>query len=96
MAPRLPPQSRETAETLALRGIGWIAGDDDMIARFLSLTGIDPSELRHRLGDPAVLAGVLDFLLGDEATLIAFCHDQEIPPEVPGLARRYLPGAPLE
>jgi hypothetical protein len=96
MAPKLPTQSRETAETLALQALGWIAADDDQLGRFLALTGIAPADLRHRLNDPTALAGVLDFLMGDEATLLAFCQDQEIAPEIIGLARRHLPGAPLE
>jgi hypothetical protein len=45
--------------------------DDARAARLLALTGLTPDDLRGRLGDPAVLGAVLDFLAGHEADLVA-------------------------
>ena len=56
---------------LALQALGWVLGDAPRAERFLSLTGLTPEELRGGLGDPAVLAAVLEFLCGHEADLIA-------------------------
>jgi hypothetical protein len=87
-----PAPTRETAETLALQALGWLAADDGRLARFLNLTGIDPQHLRQRLSDPATLAGILDFLLADEPMLLDFCAGEGIDPQVLATARRLLPG----
>ena len=42
------------------------------------------------------IRGVLDFLLGDEAQLLAFCTETEIAPELPARLRMALPGGTTE
>lgn len=79
---------KEAAETLAIEALGFIAGEPDPLARFLATSGIGPATLRRAAADPAFLAGVLDFLLGDEALLVAFAGRAGIPPERIGEARR--------
>ncbi|CAN5294106.1 DUF3572 domain-containing protein [soil metagenome] len=61
-------------QTLALRAIGWIVADPGRVERFLTLTGLDPDQLRAGLGDPAVLAAALDYLMSYEPDLLA-CAD---------------------
>ena len=46
-------------------------GDGPRADRLLALTGLTPDDLRERLGDPALLAAVLDFLCGHEPDLLA-------------------------
>ena len=79
-------------ETLALQALAFIAGDDDRLTRFLSLTGIEPTALRGMARDPAGLGAVLDYLLGWEPLLLEFAEAQELPPESIAAARRKLPG----
>lgn len=71
-------RDRETinhdAETLALQALVWILADDRRAERLLALTGLDGDAMRARLGDPALLAAVLDFLAQHEPDLIA-CAD---------------------
>ena len=55
-------------------------GDAPRAERFLSLTGLTPEELRAGLGDPAVLAAVLEFLCGHEADLIAAADALSVAP----------------
>ncbi len=68
--------SREPADpqAIALAVLGWVLTDEDRADRFLALTGIAPEELRARLGEPQVLAEVIDFVLHHEPDLIA-CAD---------------------
>ena len=61
----------DRAAALALSALGWTLGDGERAERLLSLTGLDPQDLRTRLGDPAVLAAILRFLEGHEPDLIA-------------------------
>ena len=46
----------------------------------------------HTLAGPEILGGVLDFILMDEQRLINFCETVRLRPEMPGIARRLLPG----
>ena len=44
-------------------------------------------------GEPELLAGVLDHVLGDESLLFLFCEAAGLDPAAPRAARRGLPGA---
>ena len=58
-------------EALTLSALGWLLGDAPRAERFLALTGLSPDELRSGLGDPALLAAVLEFLCAHEPDLLA-------------------------
>lgn len=86
---------RETAEVLALGALGWIVADEDLSGAFLAASGAAPDEIRARAADPEFLGFVLDFLLADEAALLAFCEARGENPETPMRARAVLPGGDL-
>ncbi len=83
-------------ETLALLSLAHIAGDEGLFARFFALSGLDQASLKARAGEPAVLGGVLDFVLGDERLVLSLAETFDVPPEAFARARRKLPGAVLE
>jgi Protein of unknown function (DUF3572) len=83
---------QETAEILALQGLGWLAGQEDLVNAFLGASGLSEQDLRMAAAQPETLAAVLDFLLEDETRLLAFCADCAIAPEKPLHARAFLPG----
>ena len=87
--------ARDAAETTGLEALGWIAGHPELAGRFLNAAGASPDEMRARAGDPEFLGFVLDFLLSDEATLLAFVQDAGLPPDRPLRARAALPGGEL-
>lgn len=80
------------ASDLALRALAFLAQDEERVERFLALTGLDPGEIRARLGERGFQLAVLDHLAGDEALLVAFAEAESIPPEMVGRARRALGG----
>ena len=80
----------ERAEILALEGLGWLAGRPEDMQRFLNLSGMDVAELRDGAGTPGVSLAVIDFLMGDEALLIAFCRDNQFDPRKMQAARHAL------
>ena len=86
------PPTRESAETLALQALGWLAANDDLLPVFLGSTGASEDDLRARTGDPAFLGAVLDFLMMDDAWVMAFCDDHALPYERIMSARAALPG----
>lgn len=84
--------SQESAETLALTALAWLVGNDDLLPVFLGASGASEGDLRARAGDPAFLAAVLDFLLMDDAWVIAFCDATGQAYDAPQQARMALPG----
>ncbi len=80
------------AEVVALRALGWIAGEEDRLGAFLAATGTSPADVRARAQDPDFLAAVLDFLLQDETSVIGFCDAEGLSYDTPGQARAGLPG----
>lgn len=84
--------AREEAETIGIRALAFVAGDPDLLPRFLSLTGIEASRIREAARQPGFLAGVLDFILAHEPTVLAFAAESGLEPAVIAAARRALPG----
>jgi hypothetical protein len=91
--PWRPRKIEYDPETLALRALAHIVGDEVLLPRFFALSGLDPASLRARAAEAAVLGGVLDFVLGDERLVTSLAEDFGIPPESFARARRKLPGA---
>jgi hypothetical protein len=83
---------REAAETLALRALGWLAGNEDLLPVFLGSTGASLEDLRMRAAEPEFLGSVLDFLLMDDAWVMGFSQAESVPPETLLAARQALPG----
>lgn len=80
MREKRPYLDREAAERLAISALAFLVENPEALGRFLALTGIGPTDVRRAAVDPGFLEGVIDFLLGDEALLIAFAEDAGIPP----------------
>ncbi|EEW25665.1 DUF3572 domain-containing protein [Rhodobacter ferrooxidans] len=83
---------QETAETLALQALSWIAGHEEVLPLFLNASGAASDDLRRGATDPAFLAAVLDFLLMDDAWVVAFCDACSLRYDAPMQARAALPG----
>lgn len=83
---------RDRAEGVAVQALGWIAGREEALGAFLGAAGCAPEDLRIRAAEPEFLGFVLDFLLQDEAALMEFCDDAQLPYEAPMQARAALPG----
>lgn len=82
----------DQAELIAIQALGHIASEEDLLYAFVDISGLSPDDLRSRAGEPEILGGVLDFILMDEHRLITFCETVRLHPEMPGIARKLLPG----
>ncbi len=82
----------ETAVATALQALSYLLADETGLSRFQALTGIDETAIREGLNDPAFLAGVLDYYLGNEAELLEMCATTGMAPEAPAKARYALAG----
>lgn len=96
MPPKPPPLGREAAETLALHAVAVIVADEDLLPRFLAVTGSGADDLRRRIADPDFLGAVLDFVLEDDATVQRIADSAGIGPEGLLAARLRLPGGPVD
>ncbi len=90
MATRTQKPTAETATTLALTALAFLAEDGPRLGRFLALTGIEPDQLRAAADAPETLLAVLDYLLGDESLLLVFTASIGIAPETVFPARTAL------
>jgi hypothetical protein len=84
--------SKDGAEQLAIKAIVWLAGNDDLLPVFMGSTGADEGSFREGLGVPEFQASVLDFIMMDDAWVIAFCDSEGIPYDRLMQARAALPG----
>jgi len=92
MAEMKTPQTRENAEILALESLGWLAGQEQGLRRFLDQSGMDEHGLKQAAGRPETGLAVLDFLLANEDLLLDFCASAAIEPKALHLARHQLDG----
>ena len=77
---------------IAINALQYLAGDEQQLERFLALTGCHPSQLRENARSPGFLAGVLEFFMGNEPTLLAFCAHYSIDPQDIAGAHQWLEG----
>lgn len=84
--------NREEAEELAIAALLFIANDVELMPRFLNLTGITALEIREAARSSGFLAGVLQFILAHEPTLLAFSDASVYPPQAISQAQQLLPG----
>ncbi len=80
----------DRAESIGVSALLFLASDSERLMRFLTLTGVDPAQLRIELREPHMLAAVLDYMLQDESLLLVFCASEGIPPEQIAPAKRSL------
>jgi hypothetical protein len=93
---KLKANPRETAETLAIQGLGYIGSDPERLGRFLTLTGLGPQSLRAAAQETSFLAGLLDHIAGDQDLLKGFCAEAAVAPADVDRARRTLGGGDWE
>lgn len=82
---------REAAEAIAIEALQFIAADPPLLARFLALTGIEAHQVRRAAAEPGFLAGVMQFILAHEPTLVSFCEATGTAPASLAKALRALP-----
>ncbi len=88
--------SPDSARSMAVAALSFLAADQERLERFLSVTGLGPHNLRGAAADPGFYGSVLDHLLADEPLLLAFAAEAGLKPEDVARAHQTLsgPGAP--
>jgi hypothetical protein len=91
-------QSRiwDDANSLAINALAFLAADVERLGRFLGATGLGPDNLRSAAQQPGFLAGVLSFIMEDEALTLAFAANAGVEPGRVAAARRTLDASPAD
>jgi hypothetical protein len=82
----------DLATSLAQGALIWLADHAEELSHFMAATGVGAGELRARSADPEFLGFVLDFLLGDDARVLAVAEAEGVEPLALARARAALPG----
>lgn len=83
---------QESAEILALKGLAWLVGNEELLPVFLGSTGLGEDDLRRRASAPEVLVAVLDFLTMNDDWVNEFAQNASIDPYDVLRARQSMPG----
>jgi uncharacterized protein DUF3572 len=85
-------EAQHAAGELAIAALAFIAREPERLGHFLAATGIGPESVRAAAREPGFLAGVLDYVAGDETLLLGFAEQSGIDPDDVGQAREALAG----
>lgn len=83
---------RERAMAVGEQALVWLAGEPEALGAFLGASGLAPRDIRARARDPEFLGFVLDFVLGADASVLAFAAATGLAPDEPARARAVLGG----
>ncbi len=77
---------------IGLKAVAWLASNDELLPVFMGSTGATEDNFRAGLEDPDFQGSVLDFLMMDDAWVVAFCDENGLAYDQLMMARHALPG----
>jgi hypothetical protein len=83
-------KTQEVAEIVAVQALSFLAGNPELLGKFLAESGIGPETLRSAAADPGFLIHVLDFVVRDDETVKAFAKSVQLHPTNVMAAREVL------
>lgn len=84
--------TQETAEIIGLKALTWLAGHDELRPIFMGATGAGEDDMRQGAGNAEFLGSVLDFIMQDDAWVVACCDAHGLEYAALMQARQSLPG----
>ena len=85
----------DRAGEIALKAMAWLVGNEELLPVFLGSTGAEIVDLRTQASEPSMQLSVLDFLMMDDAWVVACCDHLGLPYEALFDARQSLPGGAM-
>ena len=83
---------QDQAETIGLQALAWLAAEDELFGTFLGASGAGAADVAEAAGKPEFLGAVLDFVMMEDAWVMAFCDANGLAYTQPMAARAVLPG----
>lgn len=84
--------NREVAETLALKALAWLVGNDELLPVFLGATGASVDDLKSQAAMAGFQVSVLEFLTMNDDWVVEFCDTVGQGYEDPMIAAQVLAG----
>jgi len=85
----------DQAGEIALNAMAWLVANEELLPVFLGSTGAEIADLHAQASEPSMQLSVLDFLMMDDAWVMACCDHLALPYEALFAARQSLPGGAL-
>lgn len=79
--------------TLGAEALRLLAEEPERLARFMTLSGLGPADLRRLAAEPAFLGSVLSYVREDESLLLVLAAQLGVDPMAFAVAERALTGA---
>jgi len=73
--------THDRAEAIAIQALAFLAADADQLGQFMVSTGLTPDDLKARASDPDLQVAILDHVLANDAQLLMFATQQDVPAE---------------
>ena len=83
---------QDFAQILAIRALGWLAGEEEIWLAFLAQSGADAGQVRAGAAQPAVQRAVLDHVLREDDWVRACAAALGVAPEQVAMAAAVLDG----
>ncbi len=85
-------RAREQAEALAIKALGFLAADEELLGDFMGQAGLSPDSLRDAAKSLNFLNFVMDFVCSNDTVILNFAKSEKIRPEAVMAARLTLEG----
>ena len=86
--------SQDESQIIALKALAFLVCDPGRITRFMGITGTAPETMRSCANVPGFLAGVIEYLRGDQSLLLIFAESEGLDPDLIDAAAWCLAEAP--
>jgi hypothetical protein len=87
---------QERAEILALQALAFIASDEELLSRFIALTGMNVDGLKAAAAETGTLIAVMDFIMFDDSLIVRFAEFVNLSPDIAGQIRYALAGPEVD
>lgn len=78
------------ADEIGIQALMFVASHDDLMRRFLDLSGLAADQVRAAAADPVFFVSLFDFILGREDDVLDLANQLHLQPSAIGRARNQL------
>lgn len=74
-------QKATNLHSIVIEAVQYLASNEEELSRFFAITGMDAQDLASNIAQAPTQAGLLEFFINHEPSLLAFCANKNIEPE---------------
>ena len=80
-------------DPVVVEAVSYLGGNSELMSRFLEMTGADANDIVATIAQTGTQSAILEFFLNHEPSLLEFCSNRQIKPELVNTAFMRLSGA---